>query len=123
MLLFRKGSDYVAKLCDFGFSILLADVEGSRARLHGGAAFWMAPECLTQDELLTGTLKRTDFHLLGLLFWRLLLDGYNPFNIPGLTRGRDHDVLKLSADPSLLAIAQFPILLVEEFKSRSNEIF
>lgn len=122
VLLFRKGSDYVAKLCDFGFSILLADVEGSRARLQWNCSL---------DGTGVSDTRRTSYRdvqedrllLARALFWRLPLDGYNPFNIPGLTRGRDHDVLKLSADPSLLAIAQFSILLIEEFKSRSNEIF
>lgn len=123
VLLFRQGNEFVAKLCDFGFSILLADTEGSKTRLNGGTALWMAPECLTRVEIFTATLAKTDVYSLGLLFWRLLLDGHNPFEIPGLTKGHDLVELKLVSKPSLLARAQFSVLLIDELKPHFGEIF
>jgi ankyrin repeat protein len=123
VLLFQQGNEFVAKLCDFGFSILLADTEGSKTRLNGGTALWMAPECLARVEIPTTTLAKTDVYSLGLLVWRLLLDGLNPFEIPGLTKGRDIAELKSASTPSLLARAQFSVLLIDELKPRFGEIF
>ncbi|KAH6974890.1 hypothetical protein EDB80DRAFT_658877, partial [Ilyonectria destructans] len=122
VLVFQNGNGYLAKLCDFGFSIILADIDGSKARLVGGTALWMAPECSKRDTIPASLLKKTDYYPLGLLFWRILLDGYNPFCIPRLTEGREPEMLKLS-EPSLLVIAQFSVLLLEDYVSSYEEIF
>ncbi|THV04188.1 hypothetical protein K435DRAFT_851188 [Dendrothele bispora CBS 962.96] len=72
-----SSKPYIAKLCDFGGSVmnLLHDEE---ARLHIGTPPYDAPDArvlLTEEGL-----KRTDVYSLGLLIWRTMLDGKNPFH-------------------------------------------
>lgn len=66
---------YIAKVADFGFSIIQA--EGSPQVSIGGTAPWKAPEAsgtLSQDRL-----PYTDIFSLGLLVWSVALDIANPF--------------------------------------------
>lgn len=71
-------------LTSIGFSVFGVDSEtvDAKYRLVGWSPPWNAPE---SDKLLSGKgLFQTDIYSFGLLFWRILLDGHNPFSLISL---------------------------------------
>lgn len=75
VLLFSSKDRRVAKLCDFGFSL----VEGfeSDTIWLGGTRPWQAPE--VQHAVPISEAKHTDTYSFGLLVWYVTLDGRDPF--------------------------------------------
>ncbi|KAL5325057.1 hypothetical protein ACEPPN_006179 [Leptodophora sp. 'Broadleaf-Isolate-01'] len=68
---------YVAKLGDFGFSIV---GEASAPRVNiGGTMPWRAPE--SYGLVAREYLAKTDVYSYGLTVWRLAMDGSNPFSV------------------------------------------
>ena len=67
----------VAKLSDFGCSLVDNDYEGGRVLL-GGTPMWAAPEIM-QGLVPKQLATLTDVYSFGLLVWRLCIDGRNPF--------------------------------------------
>jgi len=68
---------YVAKLGDFGFSIV---GEASAPRVNiGGTMPWRAPE--SHVPVARECLAKTDVYSYGLTIWRLAMDGSNPFSV------------------------------------------
>lgn len=68
---------YVAKLGDFGFSIV---GEASAPRVNiGGTMPWRAPE--SSRPVAREYLAKTDVYSYGLTIWRLAMDGSNPFSV------------------------------------------
>ncbi|KAG4441060.1 hypothetical protein IFR05_003468 [Cadophora sp. M221] len=68
---------YVAKLGDFGFSIV---GEASAARVNiGGTMPWRAPE--SYGPVAREYLAKTDVYSYGLTVWRIAMDGGNPFSV------------------------------------------
>ncbi|KAK7442201.1 hypothetical protein VKT23_016173 [Stygiomarasmius scandens] len=85
---------FIAKVADFGGSVMDLESEDggsdersgteSRFRLHTSTPPYDAPE--TQDHNLLFSaemMKKTDVYSLGLLVWRIMLDGKNPFDYLG----------------------------------------
>lgn len=122
VLVFRNQNGYLAKLCDFGFSILLADIEGNRARLRGGTIPWTAPEFGRDLPCPQVFLKLTDVYSLGLLFWRVLLDGKNPFSHLILGHNNNTEQLKNAVETPLLSFVQLSILLRPEYNIHAFEL-
>jgi serine/threonine protein kinase len=73
---------YVAKISDFGLSIINPDREGLH-KLIGGTWLWEAPEF--GNRMSVQGLKQTDLFSLGLLIWRVLTNTPMPYE----TLGRD----------------------------------
>src|SRR5262249_38698314 len=68
---------YVAKLGDFGFSVV---GEASADQVHiGGTTPWRAPEAT--GPVPRHLLSKTDVYSYGLTVWRIAMDGMNPFNV------------------------------------------
>ncbi|KAL4783729.1 hypothetical protein BJX76DRAFT_357750 [Aspergillus varians] len=121
VLIHRDEGVYQAKLCDFGFAVFLADVKEDKARLLGGTYPWNAPEFRRELPCPRHILKLTDVYSLGLLLWRVLLDGDNPFKHV-LLDSRDIESVK-TGDPPLLYFAQGSILLRPEYGRHLDEIW
>ncbi|KAL2833811.1 kinase-like domain-containing protein [Aspergillus cavernicola] len=66
---------YIAKLADFGFSIVEKSV--NEMVCIGGTWPWKAPE--TNRPIERDHLKYTDVYSFGLMVWRVACDGMNPF--------------------------------------------
>ncbi|KAL2826473.1 hypothetical protein BDW59DRAFT_145225 [Aspergillus cavernicola] len=122
LLVFPHEDGYHAKLCDFGFAVFLGDVKGEKAGLLGGTVPWTAPEFRRDLPYPQHFLKLTDVYSLGLLLWRVLLDGENPFKHHLLDPTKDAEQLKIG-EPPLLHFAQASILLRPEYSPHANEIF
>jgi serine/threonine protein kinase len=74
VLIFHDDVGLVAKLCDFGCSI----VGGQETmKLRGGSQPWNCPEW--KSEMRKEALPLTDVYSFGLLFWRSLSKARNPF--------------------------------------------
>ncbi|KAL4965479.1 uncharacterized protein BDV14DRAFT_199883 [Aspergillus stella-maris] len=121
ILIFESDEGYTAKLCDFGFAVFLADISKEKARLLGGTHPWTAPEWKKELPFPRYFLKLTDVYSLGLLLWRLLLDGDNPFKHL-LLKDKNIDQAKVE-DPPLLYYAQASILPLPDYAFHLLEIF
>jgi serine/threonine protein kinase len=74
VLIFAEESRPVAKLCDFGCSIIGPQAFG---KLVGGSEPWNCPEW--KDTMSKENLPLTDVYSFGLLFWRTLSETSRPF--------------------------------------------
>jgi len=122
VLIFENEGIYQAKICDFGFAVLLVDIKGEKARLLGGTSPWTAPEFRRELPYPHHFLKLTDVYSLGLLIWRVLLDGANPFEHALLKSIASTDEAKDGNLP-LLHYAQASIILRTEYSSFIDEIW
>jgi serine/threonine protein kinase len=109
VLVFRnkaKGAGavaYTAKLADFGGSAM--DIQAAADRfLPSGTPPFEAPEA--RNGLDGEGLKCTDVYSLGLLVWRVILDGENPFGIPLLSGHTPAQIEDLKRFDVLLPIAR-----------------
>jgi len=71
-----SSTGYVAKLSDFGF-VEVCSVNGTK-RLNKGTFPWNSPEWM--DSIEVKSIPLTDIYSLGLLIWRCMLNGQNPFD-------------------------------------------
>lgn len=83
VLIFPHDKDkYIAKLSDFGCAVIHSppslDTEDTTARLVGYTPYFRAPE--GGDPLPSSQLPLTDVYSFGLLAWRVLADGNEPFS-------------------------------------------
>lgn len=69
------SSGYIAKLTDFGFAEVCSG--NGMKRLSRGTFPWNAPEWM--DLIDEKNILLTDVYSLGLLMWRCMLNGQNPF--------------------------------------------
>ncbi|KAI9771511.1 MAG: hypothetical protein M1840_002131 [Geoglossum simile] len=102
VLVFTDGNGLpVAKLNDFGTASVLGiapdtqSEEDPEYQLSAATRLWMAPEA-------AGPIKRSELHLtdvysFGLLAWRVLIDGANPFEDFDLPRGTDARSAKIES--------------------------
>jgi serine/threonine protein kinase len=111
VLVFQEGDSVIAKISDFGNSVIISEVSNF-CQLPGGTPPWNAPEW--QDSLKKEYLYLTDVYSYGLLVWRVILN--------------DKEVLEerpfLFTHESCLLDTSEPYIIVndlEEFK-RSNEL-
>lgn len=68
---------YIAKLADFGLSVINPDPEVKTHRLPGGTLLWAAPEI--RRGLSSEGLRQTDVYSFGLTAWRVLANHSTPF--------------------------------------------
>ncbi|KAJ5113288.1 hypothetical protein N7456_001822 [Penicillium angulare] len=122
VLIFKHGVVYQAKLCDFGFAVFLADIKDDKARLLGGTFPWTAPEFRRELPYPHYFLKLTDVYSLGLLFWRVLLEGESPFEHALLKDISGVEQAKFGKLP-LLHYAQASIILRPEYAPFIEEIW
>ncbi|KAJ4485259.1 hypothetical protein J3R30DRAFT_1333826 [Lentinula aciculospora] len=112
---------YVAKISDFGGSVMDLGADDFRS-LHTPTRPWLAPEFFFNNRMLESELKLTDVYALGLLVWRVILDGENPYqwqsNSEPISESQIHE-LKCSND--LLGLAKESILN-QETRIDSNGI-
>ncbi|KAL4819880.1 hypothetical protein BDW67DRAFT_173148 [Aspergillus spinulosporus] len=71
-----QGRSFIAKVTDFGCSMAI-DKVGSQTRLRGSTIPYDAPEADSVIE--RENLAYTDIYSFGLLMWRVLVDGADPF--------------------------------------------
>jgi serine/threonine protein kinase len=86
----------VAKLSDFGGALLDSPNELS---LHLGTPPWNAPEW--RSKMLQEKLLKCDVYSLGLLLWRILLNGADPFedeSIFSFPQGREQRLAAIEAE-------------------------
>ncbi|KAJ7483601.1 hypothetical protein FB451DRAFT_1129507 [Mycena latifolia] len=108
VLVFRnKAKDaevaYTAKLADFGGSAM--DIQdGTEQFLPSGTPPFNAPEA--RNGLDAESLKRTDVYSLGLLVWRVILDGRDPFGTSPLIGYTPERIENLKRFDELLPIAR-----------------
>lgn len=98
VLIFPDGQRrYLAKVADFGFSIV--GLEDDALIQIGGTRPWTAPEA--NRPLAKRLLSFTDTFSFGLLVWKVLIDGLNPFVLL-LERVDDREIDRLKGTDELL---------------------
>lgn len=74
------GVPYQAKICDFGFSVILTDYEEDATFSEQlGTEPWSSPELTFGTEIKIKDLPQSDIYSLGLLSSRVFMNGGNPF--------------------------------------------
>ena len=74
------GVAYQAKICDFGFSVILADYEENDTFAEQlGTEPWSSPELTFATNIKVKDLPQSDIYSLGLLSSRVFMNGGNPF--------------------------------------------
>ena len=69
ILMFQRGTEWIAKIADFGSSLIRAKIKG-RIIVEFGSRFWQAPE--TTRPLLADELEHADIFSLGMILWKVL---------------------------------------------------
>ena len=76
----EHGKKYRAKLCDFGFSVIMSDYEdGATFSAKLGTEPWNAPELTFGTEIKIDELPQADIFSFGLVFSRIYMHGGDPF--------------------------------------------
>lgn len=120
VLIFAESRGLVARLCDFGCSLVEIDELDS---LLAGSEPWNAPEW--KDKLQRKTLVLTDVYSFGLLIWRVISEATDPIKELSLlagSRAADLDSierLKRKMDDSFL-VALKKSTSIEEITSESQ---
>ena len=94
---------YVAKISDFGFSIIAA-TESAEVWM-GGTDPWRAPEVISGPVRL-GAAKQADTYSFGLMAWSMCLDGQNPFNFVTEKVMENEEVEELKKSGRLLSFSK-----------------
>lgn len=128
----KRGHGYVAKLADFGFSLIEEDTFGDddeeeydnepKAALRGATWPWNAPEW--RQIIPRTALRKSDVYSYGLLVMQVLEDGEDPFiQLPGLAElhpsARFEEVERLKRTDTLLSAldVRVRVLLKEDEKT------
>ncbi|KAH7086833.1 hypothetical protein FB567DRAFT_580003 [Paraphoma chrysanthemicola] len=72
-------NNFSAKLCDFGFSMILADDPSKMLVPKGKSRYWSAPEVTSQIGIEREMLKQIDVWSAGMVFASVFLDGDHPY--------------------------------------------
>ena len=84
------GIRYRAKLCDFGFSIIMTDYDSTTFSAKLGTPPWNAPELAFGTGIKLEDLPSSDTYSFGLLLTRIFMNGGDPFQ--GLTLSEINDL-------------------------------
>jgi serine/threonine protein kinase len=121
VLIFGDSSKgYVAKLSDFGCSIILDTYRhmgaNEEVRLPGLSPPWNAPEAV--DAVPKSQLPFTDVYSLGLLVWRILVfgDPFAVFDLPLRSDLRKVQILEI------LHLQHFPALIVRFVMDQNPDV-
>ena len=71
--------NFSAKLCDFGFSMILEDDPSEILVPKGKSRYWSAPEVTSQIGIEREMLKQIDIWSAGMVFAFIFLDGDHPY--------------------------------------------
>ncbi|KAJ3825794.1 hypothetical protein F5880DRAFT_1477601 [Lentinula raphanica] len=98
---------YVAKISDFGGSVMDVGADDFRSLLTPTRP-WLAPEFFSDHRMLESELKLTDVYSLGLLVWRTILDGRNPYQtlVSDTEPMSDSRIYELKRSDELLSLAK-----------------
>ena len=77
----EAGSGIVAKLSDFGLSMVVVENDPSPKRLPGGTQPWNSPEW--KELRPSKDFYKSDMYSVGLLVWASFSLGQDPFNLEG----------------------------------------
>ncbi|KAL8687743.1 MAG: hypothetical protein Q9218_006175 [Villophora microphyllina] len=110
----HPGRKYIAKLSDFGFSIISATE--SDAIWMGGTEPWQAPEVKAGPVQLE-TATQTDVYSFGLLAWLICLNGRNPFGFVAEIGKNGVGVEELKRTGQLLDIAKAGDWLINQMRA------
>ncbi|RBR09908.1 hypothetical protein FVER53590_13698 [Fusarium verticillioides] len=107
---------YVAKIADFGSSLLRSDIK-SPMKLPFGSGFWQAPEC--RDHLNGDQLTKADIYSVGLVLWRLLAGDMMHLSLDavkddGLTRDAFFEQMKRNDELRIPALVHHCIMGLED---------
>ncbi|KAK2603912.1 hypothetical protein QQS21_003947 [Conoideocrella luteorostrata] len=83
--------NFTAKLCDFGFSIIVSDADSAQRSLKGFSRYWAAPEAATDKPIHMEMLPRTDIYSAGLVFASIFLEGVYPLKAFAKSVLHSHD--------------------------------
>jgi len=75
----HRQRKYVARLADFGLSLINPNAEIREHRLPGGTFLWSAPEF--EQALSVHGLRQTDVYSFGLMAWRVLVKHSIPYTL------------------------------------------
>ncbi|KAF5266835.1 hypothetical protein FOXYS1_2325 [Fusarium oxysporum] len=106
---------YVAKIADFGSSLLRSDIK-SPMKLSFGSGFWQAPEC--RDHLDGEQLTKADVYSVGLVLWRLLGGDMMHLSLDavkddGLTRDAFFEQMKRNDEKKIPALVYHCLMRME----------
>lgn len=124
VLLFSDRERRIAKLGDFGFSVI-SEVESDTIWL-GGTRPWQAPE--VQSAVPLRQAKHTDTYSFGLLVWYLTLNGLDPFKrflIPDRPAEEwDQELWEFKAQDGLRSASKtsswFPLDFIQKLNENSD---
>ncbi|KAF5630133.1 serine threonine kinase [Fusarium sp. NRRL 52700] len=107
---------YVAKIADFGSSLLRSDIK-SPMKLPFGSGFWQAPEC--RDHLDGDQLTKADIYSVGLVLWRLLAGDMMHLSLDavkddGLTRDAFFEQMKRNNEKRIPAFVYHCLMRMED---------
>lgn len=117
VLIFKDSQlTYVAKIADFGSSLLRSDIR-SPMKLPFGSGFWQAPEC--RNHLDGEQLLKADVYSVGLVLWRLLGGDMMHLSLDavkddGLTRDAFFEQMKRSDEKRIPALAYHCLMRLED---------
>jgi serine/threonine protein kinase len=72
--------NFVAKLCDFGLSLILSDHTSTSVFPKVYTDYWSAPEVLSRKPISKTMLPRIDVYSAGLVFASIFLEGNHPYS-------------------------------------------
>ncbi|KIK52243.1 hypothetical protein GYMLUDRAFT_970683 [Collybiopsis luxurians FD-317 M1] len=108
---------YVARISDFGGSVMGLGTDGRSASLPAPAKLWSAPEIDGTPVMTEANLKLTDVYALGLLVWRTFLDGRNPYSqlheLNGEEPYTESQIHNFKCSNTLLELAKESMLYLE----------
>ncbi|KAG5819218.1 hypothetical protein H9Q74_009607 [Fusarium xylarioides] len=107
---------YVAKIADFGSSLLRSDIKFPM-KLPFGSGFWQAPEC--RDHLDGDQLTKADVYSVGLVLWRLLAGDMMHLTLDavkddGLTRDAFFEQIKRNDEKRIPALVYHCLIRMED---------
>ncbi|KAF8153268.1 kinase-like domain-containing protein [Crassisporium funariophilum] len=118
----HRDKGFVAKLADFGCTLLNSEENAPRRQLPGYTKPWNAPEYLKR--MSREELPLTDIYSYGLLVWRTMCYGHAPFTEnQGLLPFNKHEwIAKLKDEDQLLVVALRSLKLLEPFGDFVDDI-
>ncbi|KAF4621931.1 hypothetical protein G7Y89_g14414 [Cudoniella acicularis] len=115
----HRQRKYVARISDFGLSVINPDPTRTDHKLPGGTFLWSAPEF--EDSLSVAGLRQTDVYSFGLLAWRVILNHPFPYNsIPPTTLGLEDQGTLSKTVTCAKAHHDFPQLVVETLTAHGH---
>jgi serine/threonine protein kinase len=111
----HKKRTYIAKLADFGFTLIDLEGRAPMTKLPARSPPWDAPEAASL--MPWADLHLTDVYSFGFLIWRILCYGHEPFSENGglLSEERSEEIAVLKVEDKIAlhavqSIASLPVV-------------